>query len=78
MEEFAHQPFGRALAEALREKQNDPLGRVNFRRFYREVDQWSGEYIRQMVNGDRPPKPDVMEAASSREWSSRSSGPGGR
>jgi len=54
MESRSNKPFATALADALRERTTDPMGRVNLREFFRTVEgRWGYDSLRAMVTGDR-------------------------
>lgn len=62
MEAKTNDKFARALGDILRERQNDPLGRVSLFPFLETVEGWGYNALRKMVNGERTLQPEAIEA----------------
>jgi hypothetical protein len=61
--QYTQKPFAEALGDLLRERQaSGPLGRISLRPFFAQVDGFQYEYLRKMVMGERPLRPEAIEA----------------
>lgn len=62
-ETYTDKPFAEALGDLLRERrQGGPLRRISLRAFFAGVEGFEYEYLRKMVMGERPLRPEAIEA----------------
>jgi hypothetical protein len=62
-QKYTSVPFKEAFADLLREKQGNPM-RTNLKEFCENVQGWSYEALRQMIEGERTLQPAAIEAMS--------------
>jgi transcriptional regulator with XRE-family HTH domain len=61
MDTYSHKPFNGALADVLIEREGSAF-KLNLSAFAREVEGYSDSAIRMIVNGERRPTPEALEA----------------